>query len=170
MEIMKLAKNSFLLLVLINVIFSMIFTVEAAERLQNKGFVLKDSMGKKHTLSQYKGKWVIVNYWATWCPPCLEEVPDLVALYDSRRNKDVMLLGVVFDYQDTKAVADYVDDMLMSYPIILGDDEVTKQIGSAEVMPTTYIYNPRGELVKTKRGLVTKAYLEDFIAKGDSKK
>ena len=167
---MKLAKNSFLLFVLINVIFSMSFTVEAAERLHNKGFVLSDTTGKKHTLSQYKGKWVIVNYWATWCPPCLEEVPDLVALYDSRRNKDVMLLGVVFDYQNTKEVTDYVDDMLMSYPIILGDDEVTKQIGTAEVMPTTYIYNPRGELVKTKRGLVTKAYLEDFIAKGDSKK
>ena len=170
MENMILFKNKCLFLLLINVIFSMSFTVEAAERLQNKDFVLKDTMGKKHTLSQYKGKWVIVNYWATWCPPCLEEVPDLVALYDSRRNKDVMLLGVVFDYQDTKAVADYVDDMLMSYPIILGDDEVTKQIGTAEVMPTTYIYNPRGELVKTKRGLVTKAYLEDFIAKGDSKK
>ncbi len=91
-------------------------------------------------------------------------MPDLVALYDSRKNKDVMLLGVVFDYKDTSEVAEYVDDMLMSYPIVLGDDDVIKQIGSADVMPTTYIYNPRGELVKTKRGLVTKAYLENFIA------
>ena len=128
-------------------------------------FMLKDTEGKKHTLTQYKGKWVIVNYWATWCPPCLEEVPDLVALYDSRKNKDVMVIGVVFDYQSAKEVADYVDDMLMSYPIVLGDDEVTKQIGSAEVLPTSYIYNPRGELVKTKRGLVTKQYLEAFMAR-----
>lgn len=128
-------------------------------------FVLKDTESKKHTLSQYKGKWVIVNYWATWCPPCLEEVPDLVALYDSRKNKDVMIIGVAFDYQSAKEVAEYVDDMLMSYPIVLGDDEVTKQIGSAEVLPTSYIYNPRGELVKTKRGLVTKQYLEAFMAR-----
>lgn len=161
--------KKFILLALILSFFGAIFTVNSAERLQGKGFVLSDTSGKKHTLSQYKGKWVIVNYWATWCPPCLEEVPDLVALYDSRKNKDVMLLGVVFDYQDTKEVADYVDDMLMSYPVILGDDEVAKQIGNADVMPTTYIYNPRGELVKTKRGLVTKAYLEDFIAKGNLK-
>lgn len=129
------------------------------------GFMLKDTEGKKHTLAQYKGKWVIVNYWATWCPPCLEEVPDLVALYDSRKDKDVMVIGVVFDYQSAKEVAEYVDDMLMSYPIVLGDDEVTKQIGSAEVLPTSYIYNPRGELVKTKRGLVTKQYLETFMAR-----
>lgn len=163
-------KKLFLLTVLTSTFFSLSYTVNSAELLQNKSFVLTDTTGKKHTLAQYNGKWVIVNYWATWCPPCLEEVPDLVALYDSRRNKDVMLLGVVFDYQDTKEVADYVDDMLMSYPIVLGDDEVVKQIGTAEVMPTTYIYNPRGELVKTKRGLVTKAYLENFMSKNSLKK
>jgi thiol-disulfide isomerase/thioredoxin len=131
-------------------------------------FLLNDTTGKKHTLSQYKGKWVIVNYWATWCPPCLEEVPDLVALYDAHKNKDVMVFGVAFDYENVNEVAKYVDDMLMSYPIILGDDAVRKQIGRSDVLPTTYIYNPRGELVKTKRGLVTKNYLEAIIA-GESK-
>jgi thiol-disulfide isomerase/thioredoxin len=128
-------------------------------------FVLTDMAGKTHTLSQYKGKWVIVNYWATWCPPCLEEVPDLVALYDSHKNKDVMMFGVAFDYQSAKEVANYVDDMLMSYPIVLGDDQVTKQIGYSEVLPTTFIYNPSGKLVKTKRGLVTKQYLETIMVR-----
>jgi thiol-disulfide isomerase/thioredoxin len=128
-------------------------------------FVLTDMAGKTHTLSQYKGKWVIVNYWATWCPPCLEEVPDLVAFYDSHKNKDVMMFGVAFDYQSAKEVANYVDDMLMSYPIVLGDDQVTKQIGYSEVLPTTFIYNPSGKLVKTKRGLVTKQYLETIMVR-----
>ena len=126
-------------------------------------FVLNDMTGKKHTLSQYKGKWVIVNYWATWCPPCLEEVPDLVALYDNHKTKDVMVFGIAFDYESANEVEKYVDDMLMSYPIVLGDDAVRKQIGSSEVLPTTYIYNPQGQLVKTKRGLVTKKYLEAII-------
>lgn len=128
-----------------------------------KEFVLKDTTGKQHKLSQYRGKWVFVNYWATWCPPCLEEVPDLVALYDSRKNKDVVVIGVVFDFDSEKEVFDYVDDMLMSYPIVLGDDEVKGQIGSADALPTTYVYNPRGELVKIKRGLVTKQYLESLM-------
>lgn len=163
-------KKSLQFFTVVLVFLSLNFTTLSAETTQNKSFVLTDTSGKKHHLSQYRGKWVIVNYWATWCPPCLEEVPDLVALYDSRKNKDVMLLGVAFDYQDAKEVADYVDDMLMSYPIVLGDDEVIRQIGSADVMPTTFIYNPRGELVKTKRGLVTKSYLEDFIKKSNSRK
>ncbi len=127
-------------------------------------FVLKDIAGKKHQLSDYKGKWVIVNYWATWCPACLEEVPDLVNLYDSRKNKDVMVIGVALDYKDAKEVAAYVDDMLMSYPIILGDESVTSQIGPADVLPTSFIYNPQGKLVKTKRGKVTKDYLEKLIS------
>lgn len=119
--------------------------------------------GKTFDLAAQRGKWVIVNYWATWCPPCLEEVPDLVALYDSRKDKDVMVIGVVFDYDSEQTVARYVDDMLMSYPIVYGDDNVVKQIGRADALPTSYIYNPAGALVKVKRGIVSKPYLESLI-------
>jgi len=135
----------------------------AAETSNNSNFKVKDTAGMQHQLSHYKGKWVLVNYWATWCPPCLEEVPDLVNLYDKRKHKDLMVLGVVFDYKDTKEVALYVDDMLMSYPIVLGDAAVTAQIGSAEVLPTTFIYNPQGQLLKIKRGLISKQYIEKII-------
>ena len=135
----------------------------SAEPVLGSNFVLKDTAGVKHRLANYKGKWVLVNYWATWCSPCLEEVPDLVNLYDYRRKKDLMVIGVVFDYESLQSVKAYVDDMLVSYPIVLGDDSVTTQIGAADVMPTTFIYNPQGELVKIKRGLLTKAYIEKII-------
>jgi thiol-disulfide isomerase/thioredoxin len=127
------------------------------------GFSLKDTSGKTHRLSDYRGKWVFVNFWATWCPPCLEEIPDLVSFYDARKKRDVMVVGVVLDFSSAQEVTKYVDDMLMSYPIVYGDDDVIKQFGRADVLPTTYIYNPRGDLVKIKRGLVTQQYLKNFI-------
>ena len=127
-------------------------------------FSVTDTAGKQHRLSDYRGKWLLVNYWATWCPPCLEEIPDLVALYDERHDKDLMVLGVAMEYKSGKEVAEYVDDMLMSYPIVLGNESVTAQIGSAEVLPTTYIFDPHGELAATRHGLITKEYVEGLIA------
>jgi thiol-disulfide isomerase/thioredoxin len=146
---------------LILLVFSQLSLADTALK---SGFILKDMNGVQHQLPSYKGKWLLVNYWATWCPPCLEEVPDLVNLYDQRKQKDLMVIGVVFDYKDVQEVKEYVDDMLMSYPIVLGDDSVTEQIGSAEVLPTTFIYNPQGALVKIKRGIVTREYIEKIIA------
>ncbi|MEY3651017.1 MAG: hypothetical protein RLZZ351_382, partial [Pseudomonadota bacterium] len=88
--------------------------------------VLKDMAGKEHRLSSYQGKWVLINYWATWCPPCLEEVPDLVALYDEHKGKDLVVIGVAVDYKNEQEVARFVDDMLMSYPIVLGTSKVMR--------------------------------------------
>lgn len=135
-----------------------------AEERTGADFVLQDMTGKIHKLSNYKGKWVLVNYWATWCPPCLEEVPDLVNLHDQHYHKDLVVLGVVFDYKDEQEVRHYVDDMLMSYPVVLGNDKVRQQIGMSEVLPTTFIYNPQGRLYKIKRGIISKQFIESLLA------
>lgn len=129
-------------------------------------FVLNDLSGAQHRLHQYSGKWIIINYWATWCPPCLEEIPELVALYDERSADDVMVIGVVFDYENVEEVRRYVDDMLISYPIVLGNKSVIKHIGSTAILPTTYIYNPQGKLIKVKRGIVSRHYLETIMLEG----
>jgi thiol-disulfide isomerase/thioredoxin len=132
------------------------------EKTATPNFIVKDLEGVQHKLSNYKGKWVLVNYWATWCPPCLEEVPDLINLYENRRKKDVMVIGVVFDYQNLQEVTDYIDDMLITYPIVLSDNAVVSQFQAVTVLPTTFIFNPRGELVKVKHGVVTKKMIEDM--------
>jgi thiol-disulfide isomerase/thioredoxin len=127
------------------------------------GFSLKDSKGKVHNLSDYKGKWVLVNFWATWCPPCLEEIPDLIALHEHKNSK-VVVIGVAMDYQNPKQVLEFADGMFISYPIVLGNQKMAAQIGPVDGLPTTYLYNPQGKMVAQNVGAVTRAAIESFIA------
>ncbi len=148
--------------IILTLLFTLCF-VFYAQSAPKANFSLVDLQGVKHELANYKGKWVLVNYWATWCPPCLEEVPDLIDLYENRKKKDVIVLGVVFDYEDVQEVTDYVDDMVMTYPIVLSDNAVVAQFQQVNVLPTTFIFNPKGTLVKVKHGAITKEYMQRFI-------
>ena len=132
--------------------------------LQAQAFTLVDSKGKTHSLAQYKGKWVLVNFWATWCPPCLEEIPDLVALHDNKRNK-LVVLGVAMDYKDPKQVIQFAEQMMVTYPIILGDQKTAAQIGAIPGLPTTYLYNPEGKVVAYNVGALTREAVERYIGK-----
>ncbi|HWR77104.1 MAG TPA: TlpA disulfide reductase family protein [Thiobacillus sp.] len=126
-------------------------------------FKLTDTDGKSHTLSGYKGKWVLVNYWATWCPPCLEEIPDLIALHENKKN-NLVVIGVAMDYRNAKQVTDFAEGLLVEYPIVLGNAQVVSQIGPAQGLPTTYLYNPEGKMVAQQVGLITRAEVESYIA------
>ena len=128
---------------------------------QVKAFKFKDSTGKIHTLADYKGKWVLINFWATWCPPCLEEIPDLIALYESRN--DVMVIGIAMDYVDPKEVMAYVDAMSISYPTVLGDRRIAAQIEELSMLPSTYLFNPLGQPAARQIGLITREEIEAFM-------
>ena len=130
---------------------------------QAADFSVTDTAGKKHTLSAYKGKWVLVNYWATWCPPCLDEIPDLIALHDDKKN-NLVVIGIAVDYRSPKQVTDFADGMLVSYPIVLGTPKVISQIAPVQGLPTTYLYNPEGKMVGQQVGVITRKSIEAFIS------
>lgn len=126
-------------------------------------FSLTDSKGKTHTLDSYKGKWVVVNFWATWCPPCLDEIPDLVALHDKYKNTRLEVIGIAMDYQSPKQVLDFADSMFISYPIVLGTSKIAGQFGPLQGLPTTYLYNPEGKRVAYQVGGITRQAVERYI-------
>ena len=130
---------------------------------QADGFKVTDTKGKSHSLAGYKGKWVLVNYWATWCPPCLEEIPDLIALHDDKKN-NLVVIGVALDFRSAKQVTDFAEGLMVSYPVVLGNPQVVNQIGPIQGLPTTYLYNPDGKMVAQQVGAITREAVESYIA------
>lgn len=130
--------------------------------LSGHAFSLVDSNGRTHTLEQYKGKWVLVNFWATWCPPCLEEMPDLNALHEDKRN-NLVVLGIAMDYRDRQTVLDFAQQMMATFPIIFGDRQIAAQIGTVPGLPTTYLYNPQGKVVAYNVGALKRETVERYI-------
>ncbi len=144
-------------------IFSLLFSsVQAAETID---YSLPDLDGKVHSLSDYKGKWVIVNYWATWCPPCLEEIPDLVAFHErhARQGGDVVVLGVNFEDISAEQLANFVEGQMITYPILRSEPTAATPLGPIPGLPTTYIVAPDGTPVARQVGPVTGEQLDDYI-------
>ena len=135
-----------------------------------QGFEFKDMQGQSQRLSDYRGKWVLVNFWATWCPPCLEEIPDLIALHEAHKNTDLVVIGVALD-SDKDSVVEFVAKKHVSYPIVYGDYKMATQVGEVEALPTSFLYDPAGKLVSYQEGVVTRASVESYIkSKNKSKK
>ena len=129
---------------------------------------------KQHKVSEYigQGKWVVLNIWGTRCPPCLEEVPELVAYHDEYKNKDSIVLGIAIDfpsygYANKNEVTNFSNDYLIDFPILLSDSTITEKLGLGrlEGLPTTYIFDPEGKVVGMQVGGITKEILENFINK-----
>lgn len=129
-------------------------------------FSLPDVDGKTRTLSEFRGQWVVVNYWATWCPPCLEEIPDLVAFHDRHRDKGAVVIGINFEDIPQDQLRVFVDEHFISYPVLRNGDLAppTERLDVGG-LPTTYIISPEGVPVARQVGTVTAAALEQFIEK-----
>jgi thiol-disulfide isomerase/thioredoxin len=127
-----------------------------------RDFSAVDTAGKTHTLKGHQGKWVLVNYWATWCPPCLKEIPDLADLHANPKN-NLVVLGIALDWKNKKQVTDFATKLKVNYPVILGDRALTAKIGPVDGLPMTYLFNPQGKLVAQQAGAITRAAVESFI-------
>jgi len=130
--------------------------------LANPDFTLLDIDGKQHRLSDYRGKWVVVNYWATWCPPCLEEIPELVDFHERHKDTDAVVLGVNLEQVAPEKLRQFVEEYFVSYPVLPGKPSMDT-VGPVRGLPTTYLVAPDGRLVARQVGGVTAAGIETFI-------
>jgi len=146
-------------------VFAVVFLLGGPALADPVDYSLPDLNGKIHSLADYKGKWVVVNYWATWCPPCQDEIPDLVNFHDRHKDKDAVVIGINFEDIGKEQLEIFVDSFLISYPVLRSEPAAATPLGPVPGLPTTYIIAPDGSPVARQVGPVTAQQLEDYIAK-----
>jgi thiol-disulfide isomerase/thioredoxin len=124
---------------------------------------LKDKDGVHYRLSEQKDKWVLVNFWAPWCAPCLQEMPDLDAL--QKQHRDLLVIGVAVLYRKNQEVLDAVRSTSVTYPIVLGNEDIASDFGEMKGMPTSFLYSPSSKLVGHHDGPLTQADIEQVMAR-----
>ena len=129
-------------------------------------FELTDTNGNIYTEKNTRGKYLVVNFWATWCTPCLKEIPALVKFYNENSGH-VEILGLDFEPVDLPVIDDFTERFSINYPLVLFDkNNETEFTNFGEIigMPTTLIYSPKGELLQTFMGEISIEDLDKFIS------
>ena len=123
-------------------------------------FDLADTQGKRHKLADYQGRWVVVNFWATWCVPCIQEIPEIAEF--ARAYPRVAVIGIAMDADNPAKVKQFAQKTGHDFPLVLADAAVEKQLGEPKALPTTRIYDPSGKVVYDRPGRVTVKSLEEL--------
>jgi thiol-disulfide isomerase/thioredoxin len=129
----------------------------ASERREAPDFALKDADGRSVRLSDYKGKVVLLNFWATWCGPCKIEIPWFIEFETKHKDQGFAVLGVSMDEDGWDAVRPFLADLGVNYRTLLGTDMVAQQFGGVEALPTSFF------IASTHVGLVSKRDYENDI-------
>lgn len=138
----------------------------AYETTEPVDFTLAQLGGGEVALGDYRGEWVVVNYWATWCAPCRKEMPELSELHEQR--SDVTVLGLAYEDVEDSDLEEFLKESPVTYPILIVDVyEPPQPFGAPRVLPTTIILDREGRAVKSYLGPVTREAIERFIDGGE---
>jgi peroxiredoxin len=139
--------------------------VEISRSMMAPEFALRDADGKVVHLSDFRGKVVLLNFWATWCGPCKFEIPWFIEFQSRYKPEGFTILGVSMDDNGWEAVRPYVASARINYPIVLGDEKVNRAYGGIEALPTTLIIDRDGKIQYLHAGLTTKdEYREEILS------
>ncbi|MEO7166457.1 MAG: TlpA disulfide reductase family protein [Chthoniobacterales bacterium] len=124
---------------------------------------LKDVEGKPVKLSDYKGKVILLNFWATWCPPCRDEIPDLIALQQRYAPQGLVVIGMSVDRGGAEMVRRFATKMGINYPVVMADQKTAASYGDFSAIPTSFFINRKGEIVGERGGAADEATFEAEI-------
>ena len=150
--------------VIILAAFMAVWPINAAGQTDHAPILaLKDIRGRTVRLSNYKGKVVLLNFWATWCPPCRAEMPDLIKLQREYRSKGLRVIGVTYPPQEIEEVRQFIRKLKVNYPIALGTKETKTRFDESETLPVTIIIDRQGNVRERIEGILLPIEFEQKI-------
>lgn len=157
-------KKNIILLFLIGVVLLVgcSATVESADK-KASNFSLQDINNRTVRLSDYENKVVVLNFFATWCPPCRDEIPDFVELVNEYGDKNLAIIGISMDKGDARTLVDFAKGFNINYPILIDDGLVSNTYGPIRSIPTTFIIDKKGNIVQKIIGSRSKSDFEKII-------
>ena len=126
-------------------------------------FELKDVNGRIVRLSDYRGKVILINFWATWCPPCRAEIPDLVKLQHDYGTEGLQIIGVSYPPQKKSRVVRFAKSLKVNYPIVLGTRELKARYSSDETLPLTVVIDRDGKVSEIISGILLREEFDEKI-------
>jgi len=140
--------------------------IEPAESQKAPNFTLDRLNGETFRLKEHRGEVVVLNFWATWCPPCREEIPDFVRMQKALGDRGVQFVGVALERNpDPQAVREFAEKMNVNYPIGLDEGPIARKYGGVRTLPTTFVIGPEGEIQGRIPGRTTEAMLKPALEK-----
>ena len=134
-----------------------------SERKPAPDFTLKDADGKTVHLTDYRGKVVLLDFWATWCGPCKIEIPWFMEMQRKNKDKGFEVLGVAMDDEGWEVVKPFVADLNVNYRIVIGNDTTAELYGGVDALPTTFLIDREGKIAAVHVGLASKREFEDGV-------
>jgi peroxiredoxin len=133
------------------------------DRKKAPDFTLKDSDGRTVRLSDYRGKVVLLNFWATWCGPCKIEIPWFIDFEQKYKDRGFAVLGIAMDDEGWDVVKPYIQERKVNYRVMMGSEEVATLYGNVESLPTTFLIDREGKIASIHVGLVGRRDYQDEI-------
>ncbi len=127
----------------------------AAVNSQAPAFDLANIAGGRTTLASFQGKVVIVDFWATWCTPCIKEIPEYTDFYAKNKSRGVEMVGVIFDSGDPAEIQAFLQTKKVAYPQLVGQDDLLAKYNANQGFPTTFVIGKKGQIVKKILGSPT---------------
>ncbi len=138
-------------------------TQAAGSKIAAPDWQLSDVDGKPVKLSDFKGKVVILDFWATWCPPCRAEIPGFVAIQKKYADKGFTVIGVSLDKEGPSVVKPFMRQLGMNYPVVMGTAKIVGDYGGITAIPTTFVIDRQGNVITAYQGFTDQATFESVI-------